>query len=837
MSDSQYTSVEVDRNKICYRGRDEEGREIRKQVSYRPSLFVPAELGHHKTYEGQPLARIEFNGIKEAREYVKRYSEIGNFDFYGNTNYQYAFISDVFTGKIPWDARRISVWKIDIEVGSENGFPDPAFASEEITGITIKTNTDIVCFGCGNFTPKNGEIYIKCRDEYDLIEKFIQYWEKKTPDVVTGWNIRFFDIPYIINRIKRLTSEDNVKRLSPWRNIRQRELTMLNKQSQVYEILGISVLDYIDLYRKFAKDGTSRESYALGYIAQLEIGKTKLEGTDEAAAYTLYKTDFQKFMEYNIQDVMLIQWLDDKLKLLELAFQMAYTAKCNFDDVLFQTRMWDCLVFNQFVEDKIAMPQNKRSEKTAFEGAFVKPPQVGMFKWLTSWDLTSLYPHLIMQYGISPEMIFNSADPELIKIKGSVSVEVLLGQQIDLSPLKKHNVCVTPNGMFFRTDRGMGFMPKLMHRMFNTRKQAKDEMLKLQQKLETCDPNEKSALESKIASLDNLQLAIKVTLNSAYGSFSNPGFRFYDYRIGQAITSAGQLSVLWSQTNINRFLNDSMKTVSERDFIVASDTDSMYIDMGDILKKFFGISNDVQENIKNIDMICKKVLAPKINSIFEELKEYTNAYEQKMIMKREVIADIGIWTSKKHYILNIWNSEGVQYKEPKLKIVGLEAVKASAYPKICREAMKKIFKELVTSQSEEKVQEMIANFKGEFFKMPLQDIATPRGVSDVSGFVGQTKSVPIHVKAALIHNELIKKKGLTKEIREIKDGEKLKFAYLKFPNPMQAHVCAFQNKPHKALELEQWVDYNMQYEKMFLGPMNNVLNVIGWSSEARNTLW
>lgn len=835
-----YTSVEIDKNKVCYRGRDKDGREIRKQISYSPSLFVPGNDKNtvFRTFDGQPVGRIRFESIREARNYIKKYSEIDNFTFYGNTNFQYTFISDRFPKDIEWDSKIISVWKLDIEVGSDNGFPDPAYANEEITAITIKTNTDVVCFGCGDFVPNNGEIYIRCSDEVDLLQKFILFWEKKTPDVVTGWNVRFFDIPYIVNRIKKILGDDDARRLSPWKNIREREIVMMNNSNTVYEILGVAILDYIELYRKFAKDGSSRESYNLGYIAELEIGKTKLESSDSGeAAYNLYKTDYQTFMEYNVRDVMLIEWLDNKLKLLELAYQMAYNAKCNLSDVLFQTKMWDCLVFNQFTEDKIVFPQKKRSDKVSFVGAFVKPPQIGMFKWLTSWDLTSLYPHLIMQYNISPEMMMHNLTPEMLKLRGEATVEKMLNKELNLDLLKTHNVCMTPNGMFFKTNVGMGFMPKLMFKMFNQRSKAKNEMLEFEQRLQNCNKEEREHIESTIARLNNLQLAIKVSLNSAYGSFSNPGFRFYDPRIGLAITSAGQLSVLWAQNRMNTYLNKSMGTMIERDFIIASDTDSMYLDMHDILQKFCGISEDTQTNIDNIDKICDKVLKPMIESFFQELKDYTNAYEQKMIMKREAIADIGIWTGKKHYILNVWNSEGVAYKEPKLKITGLEAVKVSAYPKYARDAMKKIFKELVTSKSEENVQKMIADFRTEFMKLSVADVSFPRGVSNVTSYVGATKSIPIHVKGSLVFNEFIKSRGYHKKIKQIKDGEKIKFAYLKSPNPYRSHVIAFQIVPPKELELEKWVDYEMQYDKTFLGPMRSVLDVIGWSTESRNTLW
>ena len=474
-----YTNVASVGNNILYRGvRD--GRRVKLKVQYQPTLFVPSNKPTpFKTLHGEHLEPMKFEGIREARDFSKRYSEVSNFKIYGNTSFQYAFIADEHKGMIDWNMDEISVAIIDIEVGSENGFPDPYLANEPITAICLNyIKGDTVVFGCGDYEVKGTEKYIKCADETELAKKFLKYWQENCPDVFTGWNTKFFDIPYIVNRLRKILGEEETKKLSPWNLISERTTNINNRELIAYEIVGVSALDYIELYKWYAPNGKSQESYKLDSIANVELGESKLSYDEYENLHQLYRLNYQKFIEYNIQDCKLIQRLEDKLKLIELGLTLAYDTKSNFEDIFAQTRMWDALIYNYLLDKKIIVPPKKVGIKTErFEGAYVKDPQVGKHDWVASFDLNSLYPHLMMQYGISPETLIEPSNytPSMRRIiENGVSVDKMLTKEIDLSSLEK--VTITPNGQFFRTDV-QGFLPKMLEEMYEDRKKFKSLMI------------------------------------------------------------------------------------------------------------------------------------------------------------------------------------------------------------------------------------------------------------------------------------------------------------------------------------------------------------------------
>ena len=338
--------------------------------------------------------------MKEAKNWVsdrKNQLEI----VFGNTQYPYTYIADTYQGQVNWSLDQILIVTIDIEVQCENGFPSPTLAEEEMLSITIKNhqNKKVFVWGIGNFEMDNDVgRYVKCEDEEELLQKFIAFWEQRLPDVVTGWNTEFFDIPYLCNRIKKLFGEDEINRLSPWGGVKEREVYQMGRHHQVYEIQGIAALDYFDLYRKFTY--TAQESYRLDHIAKVELGEQK-SGNPYETFREWYTKDYQSFIEYNINDVELVDKLEDKMKLIELCLTMAYEAKVNYTDVLGSVRYWDVLIYNYLRNKNIVIPQKMQAEKVdQYEGAYVKEPQVGMHKWVMSFDLNSLYPHLIMQLSL-----------------------------------------------------------------------------------------------------------------------------------------------------------------------------------------------------------------------------------------------------------------------------------------------------------------------------------------------------------------------------------------------------------------------------------------------------
>ena len=839
MNSNFYTNVQCFGNNILYRG-VMDGKRVKQRIEYSPSLFVPSKrITNFTTLEGDYLDQKVFGTMKDARDYIKQFDGVSNGPkIYGNTKYEYAFIADQHKGMVEWDQDKISIAVIDIEVGSENGFPDPYEANEPIIAIAVKyLNGEMYVFGLGAYETQGKEIYVKCRDEYTLCKRFMELWTRKCPDIVTGWNTKFFDIPYIINRFRRILGEDEAKKLSPWNYIGERKTVVNNRQMIAYDILGVSSLDYIELYRWYAPGGKSQESYKLNSIASVELGEEKISYDEYDSLHDLYKMNHQKFIEYNIKDVELIVSLEDKLKLIELGLTLAYDTKSNYDDIFAQTRMWDSLTYSYLLEKNIIVPPKVVKDKdSAFEGAYVKDPQVGKHDYIASFDLNSLYPHLMMQFNISPETLIDPEDytDEMREVLSQgVNVDKLLYKKIDTSKLQ--NATLTPNGQFFRTDM-MGFLPKMMEEMYEDRKKFKKLMLKAKQDYEDeTDDTKKYEIEKRIARYDNLQLAKKVSLNSAYGALGSQYFRFYDLRMALGVTTSGQLAIRWIENKLNDYMNKLLQT--ETDYVIASDTDSIYLKLGPIVDKFCK-DKSIEQTIQFMDKICEDKIQPYIDKSYGELADYLKAYSQKMQMKREALANKGIWTAKKRYILNVFNNEGVAYKEPKMKVMGLEMIKSST-PSAIRTKMAEAIK-LMMIGSENDIHEFIKKFKEDFKKLPPEEISFPRGINGLNKYsdaVTLYKSgTPIHVKGAILYNNFIKQNKLTKKYNLIQEGEKIKFAYLKMPNHFKDTVISYPSRLPKELNLHDYIDYDMQFEKAFIEPIKIILDCMGWTTEKINTL-
>ena len=835
-----YTNVASLGNTIYYRG-IKNGRRVKLKVAYTPTLFLPSNKPtDYKNLEGEYLEPMKFENIREARDFIKRYEEVKNFRIYGNNSFAYSFIADEFKGMIDWKIEDLSIAVIDIEVGSENGFPDPYQATEPITAICVKyMNGMTYVWGCGDYNNERNDVtYIKCRDEYDLCKKFLDFWHENAPDVISGWNIKFFDIPYLVNRFQKLFDEDVYKKLSPWSLINSRNVIVNNKNFVAYDMIGISVLDYIELYRWYAPGGRSQESYRLDNIANVEIGESKLSYDEFDSLHALYRLNFQKFIDYNIKDVELIFKLENKLKLIELGLTLGYDTKTNFEDIFAQTRMWDALIYNYLLSKNIIVPPKEEKFKgEAFEGAFVKDPQVGKHNWIASFDLNSLYPHLMMQYNISPETLVepsNYTDEMRNIISSGVDVNKMLNRNIDLSALK--DVTITPNGQYFRTDI-QGFLPKMLEEMYEDRKKFKKLMIQAKKEYEIeNDEVKKLEIYNRISRYDNLQLAKKVSLNSAYGALGSKYFRFYDLRMALAVTLAGQLSIRWIESELNRYLNKLLKT--ENDYVIAADTDSIYLNLGPLVNKVYSGEKEVNQVISFMDKVCEDKIEPFIDASYQNLASYVHAYDQKMQMKREALADKGIWTAKKRYILNIYNNEGVQYKEPKMKVMGLEMIKSST-PAAIREKMRESIK-IMMQGTEEDIHAFIADFKETFKQLPPEDISFPRGMNGLKEYSDSVslykKGTPIHVKGAILYNARLKALKLEKKYPLIQEGEKIKFTYLKMPNPIKDTVISYPSRLPQEFGLQQFIDYDVQFSKAFLEPIKVVLDCMNWSTEKINTL-
>ena len=637
--------------------------------------------------------------------------------------------------------------------------------------------------------------------------------------MVTGWNIQLFDIPYICKRLNRVLGEKLMKRFSNWGLVTEGEIFIQGRKHVTFDVGGLTQLDYLDLYKKFTYK--AQESYRLDYIAEVELGQKKLDHSEFDTFKDFYSKGWQKFIEYNIVDVELVDRLEDKMKLIELALTMAYDAKVNYADVFYQVRMWDNIIYNYLKKRDIVIPPKIRSDKNEkYAGAYVKEPIPGKYDWVVSFDLNSLYPHLIMQYNISPETLLDERHP-------TATVDRILAEEINFELYKDNAVCA--NGAMYRKDV-RGFLPELMDKMYNERVIFKKRMLQAKQQYEKTPTK---ALEKEIARCNNIQMAKKISLNSAYGAIGNQYFRYYKLANAEAITLSGQVSIRWIEQKMNDYLNKLLST-TEEDYVVASDTDSIYLNLGPLVDKFLSNkSGDKAKVVELLDMVCRDKLEPYIDKCYNDLATYVSAYDQKMQMKRENIADRGIWTAKKRYILNVWNSEGVAYTEPKLKMMGIEAVKSST-PAPCRKMIKDALKLMMTG-TEEDVIEFIDKSRAEFKTLPPEQISFPRSVSDVQKYKSHSdiyiKGTPIHCRGALLYNHYIKEAKLTNKYSLIQNGEKIKFCYLKKPNIIHENIISFIQDFPRELNLDKYIDYDLQFEKSFVEPLKAILDAIGWNVE------
>ena len=829
-----YTNVTIRGDRVLYRGY-EDGERVEGGIDYRPTLFVSTnKSSKYHTIHGHSVESFQPGSMSDCRDFIERHESVTGFEIYGNTDYTYQFIGDKFPDEVDYSMKTLKVGYIDIETTSENGFPQVTNPQEKVNVITLAVEDRTYVFGLGDFQIDDPDIIARrYDDEVDLLLEFLEVWKKEDVDIITGWNVKFFDIPYLYARMDHLI-EKKANGLSPWNWVRKRDIQTQAGDRIAYEVVGRTILDYFDLYQKFTY--VNQESYKLDHIAFVELGEKKLEYEYDHFK-DFYTNDFQKFVEYNIQDVRLIQKLEKKLGLMELAMALAYNAKVNLGDVFSQVRMWDQIIYHYLRGQDIVIPRKKAGGKKENQiiGAYVKEPITGRHDWIVSFDLNSLYPHLIMQYNISPD---TKMRPDGFPRNPCIDVDGVLGEtdlcEKNLKQLKRQNFSIAANGVCFRKDR-LGFMPKLMEKFYAERKHFKKLMIEAQKKKQK-DPNNEE-LDFEIAKYHNFQLVRKIQLNSAYGAMGNQYFRYFDTYLAEAITTSGQLSIQYIANELNAFLNKTLNT-GDYDYVVASDTDSVYLRLGNLVRAAAQGKSE-EEIVRFLDKSCKEIIEPFIKKAYETLAAKMNAHANKMVMEREVIADVGVWTAKKRYMLNVHNSEGVQYDEPKMKIMGIETTRSST-PMVVRQKLKDAIK-LVLTGTEDQVIDFIDDFKQEFKKYSPDEIAFPRGCNNLITYQDEThiyrKSTPIAVKGALIYNHFLKKMKLTDRYYAINEGDKVKFLYLAVPNPFQNTVISFPGSSPKEFELKEYADYDKQFAVSFLEPLKNILEKVGWDHERRATLF
>ena len=820
-----YTNVYARGDYIYFRG-FKDGKRVHQKVPFKPSFYVRSGTeSQYKSLWGENLEKKQFGSIAAAKEFVKRYRDVSNFPIYGNYNYIYQFTSKLFPDMIDVDISLMRIVTIDIETTTEYGFPDVRNAQEQVILISIQDfNTkQITTFGCKPYTSKKeNATYIQCVDEFDLLRKFINYLKDDYPDVITGWNVQLFDIAYLSSRIVKVLGDKALTECSPWGFVSTNEVPYARGRTQLaYNWSGIYILDFMDLYKKFSYKMV--ENYKLDTVAKEELNKEKIK-SPYSTFKEFYTNDWELFVDYNIVDVELVDQLEDKMRIITLILTMAYDAKCNYTDIFSSVRTWDCILYNKLLKQNIIVhnpPPVDLNLDRQIMGAYVKEPKPSQYDWVVSFDATSLYPSIIMSWNMSPETLVNGqkylADDER-------SIQQLLDRTVQTQNIHDEQLAMTANGQCFRKDK-KGIFPELIEFYFGERQVAKKLMLEAQIMYEKT--KDKKYL-NEISSLNSRQMSAKILMNSLYGAMGNVHFRYYDIRIAEGITMTGQLIIRTVANKLKSFVNKECGT-KDIEYSFYSDTDSTYITLGDLVSRNLkGRTNEVIVEV--LDKYCSKQIEPTINEACEDLADYLNIYQRRIKFKREIIADRGIWIAKKRYAVNVYNSEGVTYDPPKLKILGMEIVRSST-PAPVRKALKEAVG-IALTKDEATLRQFVADLESTWHSLDPEDIAFPRGINGLKEYSDPNsifrKGTPIHVRGALLYNHLITNNGLEKKYQLIQEGDKIKFVYLREPNPLATHVITFAGDIPPEFNLREYIDYDKMFEKSFLEPLNSLLSCIGW---------
>lgn len=839
-----YTFVEKQGNKVFHRFVDNNQKRRQEVVTEFPiELFMPGNRSDAKSLNGQDLSRVEFTGIDEASEFIKNYSDVT--DIFGQTSIAHQFIKNKYPEDIEFNFKKFCILNFDLEMEHDNGFPEPADANDVIMSASLKVfgRDQKITLGFGNFTPERSQdIYVKCKDEHDLLVKFLGFWKRINPDIITGWNIEEFDIPYLINRMNKILGEKITKELSPFCGDARNVIKEYNVKGagKSYRILGITTIDYLPLYKKYSTE--KRESYRLDFIGETEVKEKKVDYSEyDNNLMRLMRENYDKFIIYNEQDVNLVEKIDNKLQFMMLAIKVALMTKSRFQEIFGTVKIWDNLVYNMLGKDNIQIPPTKYydDDGESFVGAYVKEPQPGAYDWVVSLDLTSLYPSIVRMYNMSPETICQQAQGNIGWMMSMKGMDKSL--TADLIP---NNLVMAANGSTYK--KGVkGILPEAMAMLFNERKRYKKMMLatKVEKEKYVEDGGKDEAIieayENKIAMLDATQQALKIVANGGYGAIGNKAFRYFDPNIAEGITLTGQMTIRFINDRMNEYLNKHFKTQG-RDYVITTDTDSMYIFL-DMLVLQSG-EKDPQKCVDLINEYVEKNIEPFLAESFQALSDYVNASENLMDMKREAIASRAMFRGKKNYIMDVYDNEHVRYHEPFIKMVGVESRRTST-PMIARKELEECYK-VMLRENNEKLLCRIENFRKKFDTEPVSVIAFPRGVNDIGKWQIDhvqnsyyKKGTPIHVKASIVHNVIVRENPeLSKKYELLKDGSKIKWAYLKQPNHLRENVIGFSYELPKEFGLDDLIDRQLQFEKTFLGPVNSLASLLGWKVERSASL-
>tara|TARA_R110002072_G_scaffold72968_8_gene174117 strand:+ start:996 stop:3503 length:2508 start_codon:yes stop_codon:yes gene_type:complete len=816
---------------------DKDGKRIKVTNSFDPYCYLEGK-GDAESIYGTKLVKKIFNTQYDRYKYLKDTNIKRVFE---NLPATQQYLVDTFwkeNEKPEFSKNPIKVLFLDIETYSPDEFPKPADPTHTVNVITCfdSLNGRYTTFGLKDYDNKDDDVvYHKCESERDLFKKFVMYIEKDYPDIMSGWNSEFFDLPYILNRCTRILGEEWTNRLSPSGRVYSRTIKGMFGVEQVrWYIEGMSLIDYLDVYKRFSVG--VKESYKLDNIGAAELGEQKVDFGNMNLA-TLSDNDWQTFVEYNIQDVRLLAKLEEKLKYTELIKMLAYVGLTTFEAALGSLSVINgaTAVRARYRDQKI--PSFIRNEDTGKNpGAYVGDPLKGFQENIISFDANSLYPNVMISLNMSPET-------KVAKIEDKNNSEIVLrhvnGQVFSLKHdkflefCKKEQIAISKANVLF-TQKRKGVMPEILDYYYNERVKIKKELGTIKREY---SKTKNDKLKFKIEQLDAKQLCIKVFINSIYGYFGNKNAPFGDDDIASSITLTGQSVIKKSNDLLKEYIKRKTKIEDDKilnQCIVYNDTDSSYIsvkplitaglpftgDDGKLTQEFFNEVQNIEDFLNDeIKVWGRKAL---------------NSKDCRFVFKREVIADVGIFLQKKRYVLHILDDEGIPMD--KYKYTGVEVVR-STMPDAIKPHVKNIIETMLSTQNIGETNKALDNVYKIFKDLPVEDITFVSGIKGYERYAGQcdgyktAKGMPIHVKAAYFHNLILKRLGVENKYETISSGDKVRYFYVEHPNPYNLSCIAYKYYYPEEFKKIFHADYDKMFEKILYNVIERFYDNVNWTPQ------
>lgn len=817
---------------------DETGKRVKYSVSCAPYLYVEDPRGDRTTIYGTKAKKRVFPSAYERNKFI---NDSGIRRIYENLPASQQYLIDTFwteNEKPEFSQHPLKVTFIDIETYSVDSFPDIENPTHKVNVITCYDtfSKKFHTFGLNPYTGSNKDIiYVHCKDERTLFTKFLDYLEKDYPDVLSGWNSEFFDIPYIIARCERILDEDHVKRLSPLRNVYYRAIKgKFGRDQKRYYIDGISCIDYLDIYRRFCLK--LRESYKLDAIAEIELGENKIDYGDVDLA-TLADTDWNTFIDYNIQDVNLLVKLEEKLQYIALLRMLAYVGLTTLEGAMGTISV---------INGALSIRSRKRGEVLSTfvrkegagknPGAYVAEPKNGFKTNVVSFDANSLYPNVMISLNLSPETKIGRVEKNQ---NNTVTIYHVSGKSLELTPDKfaqymKAEQCSLTKAGFLFSQKKKGIIPEFLDYYYSERVKVKAELFEAKKKLTSLKKgsSEYRSLQFEVERLNTKQMVIKILVNSCYGYMGNKQAPIGDDDIASSVTLTGQAVIKEAGSLLQEYLRTFHNITDERtldESWVYSDTDSCYFSLGCIE-----------------DQVPIKVggeVNPEFYDTVQRLEDYLNTNitkwavkalrtnDSRFVFKRECISDVAVFLQKKRYVMHILDDEGI--KVDKFKYTGVEVVRTTM-PNAIKPYAKKIIETMLMSQSLQETNAILNETYETFKTLTAEDIAFVMGVKGYDKYAkvcngfNIAKGTPIHVKAAYLHNTINRLHKLENKYEDITSGDKIRYFYVQQPNKYGVDVMGFKYTLSDEFKSLFKIDYEKMFEKILYSSIERFYHSVSW---------